>query len=214
MHVRFEVEVVSSSRKGPMIMSCRFNTSWCRGPRARLLSQICMNCAGLPRTKPKKPAAAVAVTIRPTTDQRWKPRRTRDGVYCAPACGGGPIICSVERYENARRVAERVCRDLGEGWIGVLTHNLGWYAGVGSPCRRVWVSAHADLHRDPTGATIEGYTAFLGPPQKYGGSGKWAAHGKTPRKAIEAVLALAMSDLGLIQSITDRLVGLARKARR
>ncbi len=96
----------------------------------------------------------------------------------------------------------------------MLTHNLGWYASAGSPCRRVWVSAHADLRRDPTGATIEGYTAFLGPPQEYGGSGKWAEHGKTPRKAIEAVLARAMSDLGLIQSVTDGLAGLVRKARR
>lgn len=134
-------------------------------------------------------------------------RPVRRGLaYCSPGCGGGPVVCSVVRYQNVKSAVERVCRDLGSGWTGELHHNLGWHGHVGSPCGRVWLSIDFDLNRDPSSNTITGYHAFLGPPRAHGGSGKWAEDGNTPRKAIEAVLARAMGDLGVILTITTGLI--------
>jgi len=134
----------------------------------------------------------------------YQPRRQGES-YCSPVCGFGAPVCTVQRYRNVRAAVKRLLDDLGEGWVGQLSHNTGWHGSVGSPCRRVWLSIDFDLARDSTSRTINGYTAFLGAPRNEGGSGKWAEYGDTPREAIERVVEAAMADLGLIRSITDGL---------
>ena len=50
---------------------------------------------------------------KPTWTKRdWTPVRNGDA-YCSPACGGGPVVCSVKRYQHAHEVANKVARDLG-----------------------------------------------------------------------------------------------------
>lgn len=138
-----------------------------------------------------------------TRKQRdWTPIR-RDGAYCSPACGGG---CSIERYTRAKASAEAAAKDLGAGWSPQLNENLGWYARVGSPCRRIWISL--DGAQD---GKVRFYTAFLGPPREAVGGGKWAETAKTARGAIERVLRRALADIGLATSITE---GLAVPPRR
>ncbi len=132
-------------------------------------------------------------------NRNWTPVK-RGGAYCSPACGGGEATCSIKRYEHAKAAGATCARDLGEGWTPRMSENLGWHVSVGSPCRRIWVSLY-----DAQLGKVTGYTAFLGPPNEHGGSGKWAAHGKTARQAIEKVLEQAMHDLGLVQGVVSGL---------
>ncbi len=120
----------------------------------------------------------------------WTPVRNGDA-YCSPRCGGGPVICSIKRYEHAVDVANEVARDLGHGWKPEVFENLGWHARVVSPCGRINISL-------PTRPDVTGYMAFLG-PKKIQPGGKWAERGRTPREAIENVLNAAREDLGLIE---------------
>jgi hypothetical protein len=121
----------------------------------------------------------------------WTPVRNGNA-YCSPACGGGPAVCSIQRYERAVDASNKVARDLGPGWNPVVTENLGWHARVTSPCGRI--SVHLPLLPHDTS-----YLAFLGPKELQPG-GKWAEHGRTPREAIENVLNAARADLGLIET--------------
>ena len=128
---------------------------------------------------------------KPTWTKRdWTPVRNGDA-YCSPACGGGPVVCSIKRYEHAHEVANKVARDLGAEWKPDVFENLGWHARVVSPCGRINISL-------PTLPNDSGYTAFLG-PKEIQPAGKWAEHGRTPRAAIENVLNAARHDLGLIE---------------
>jgi len=75
------------------------------------------------------------------------------------------------------------------------SENLGWHARVVSPCRRIRISVPT-LPGDAT------YVAFLGPVDPLDlCTGKWAESGRTPREAIEVVLARAKQDLGIISKV-------------
>lgn len=143
---------------------------------------------------------------KPTWTKRdWTPVRNGDA-YCSPACGGGPVVCSIKRYEHAIDVANKVARDLGEGWKTDVFENLGWHARVVSPCGRLSIAL-------PTLPDDVWYTAFLGPKEIQPG-GRWAATERTSREAIEAVLNAARHDLGLIEKTIKGLdVPVARRRR-
>jgi hypothetical protein len=146
-------------------------------------------------------------TAKPAGTKRdWTPVRNGDA-YCSPACGGGPRVCSIERYKHAVKVADATARDLGAGWTPVVKENLGWHARVVSPCGRI--SVHLPVLPDDTG-----YTAFLG-PKEFQPAGKWAESGRTPREAIENVLNAARRDLGLIEKTIKGLeIPVARRGKR
>lgn len=122
----------------------------------------------------------------------WKAKRNGN-IYCAPACGGK---CTWEMYLKAKERGEHCARELGKGWTVRVSENLGWYATVLSPCRRIKVSVHP-----VTGAPVETlmgtlntYTAFLGDADDIAG-GTWAEHGDTPAEAVNAVVATARAAL-------------------
>lgn len=139
------------------------------------------------------------------TKHDWTPVRNGHA-YCSPACGGGPVVCSIKRYEHAVDVANAVARDLGAGWRPDVFENLGWWARVFSPCGRINIAL-------PTLPNDTGYTAFLG-PKDIQPAGKWAEHGRTPREAIENALNAARRDLGLIEKTIKGLeIPVARRRR-
>ncbi len=53
------------------------------------------------------------------TVRDWKVIR-KGKIYCAPACGGD---CSFVQYAAMKKQAEKMCKELGEGWEPKLTHN-------------------------------------------------------------------------------------------
>lgn len=108
-------------------------------------------------------------------------------------------MCSIQRYEHAVDVANKVAKDLGPGWRGIVMENLGWHARVVSPCRRIRISV-------PTRENDTTYMAFLGPVAEHDTcSGKWAEDGRTAREAIENVLNAAKRDLGIITGCIEGL---------
>ena len=128
----------------------------------------------------------------------WTPVRNGD-VYCSPLCGGGPRTCTIQNYERAVDLSNKVAADLGPGWTTRVHENLGWRCSVTSPCRRIRITV-------PTRTGDTGYTAFLGPIDEHDMCvGRWAENGRTPREAIENVLNAARHDLGLIAETIEGL---------
>lgn len=150
-------------------------------------------------TRARKTKLVVRRPALEVPDRDWTPRRYGNA-YCSPACGGGPVVCSFERYKRAKAAAETVARSLGKGWTAHTSENLGWHAKVASPCRRIWISLDSAQN-----GKILGYMAFLGPPRD-GSGGKWSEHGDTAREAITNVLDRALYDLGLIEGIVSGLL--------
>lgn len=107
----------------------------------------------------------------------------RGDIYCAPACGYG---CTHAAYLTAHAKADKLIERLGQGWTKRIHENLGWWYEVQSPCGRIRVSNNYGL----------GFTAFLGEVNDSGG--RWAEQGKTPEKAIAAVIRVAKSELAKI----------------
>lgn len=55
--------------------------------------------------------------------------------YCSERCGGD---CTFDQYAAMKKQAEKMCKELGEGWKPQLNHNLGWFCAV--------VNSHATIH--------------------------------------------------------------------
>lgn len=137
----------------------------------------------------------------------WTPVRYGDA-YCSPLCGGGPRVCSIQNYERAVDLSNKVAADLGPGWTTRVHENLGWHCSVTSPCRRIRISV-------PTLLRDTDYTAFLGPIDEDDMCiGKWAESGRTPREAINNVLNAAKRDLGLITEVIEGLAVPTLRAQR
>ena len=115
----------------------------------------------------------------------WDP--ISDGpTYCAPACGSR---CTRAAYDRAEACAGLLARTLGPGWIPRVWENLGWHYSVRSPCGRLMVHP----------SSVDGFTAFLGPVGGIGG--RWAEHGDTPQKAIDATVAVAVAEYNEIATM-------------
>lgn len=118
----------------------------------------------------------------------WNPV-LRGNTYCSPACGSG---CTVFAYRDARTRAEFTARALGHGWTVHVHENMGWFAAVVSPCRRIRVSV-------PTrnGLAARDYTAYMD-TDRGTGMGIWVASSRYPRTAVRAVVAMANKQRDLL----------------
>lgn len=136
----------------------------------------------------------------------WKAKKKGD-VYCAPACGRG---CTVAEHKLAKSRAKTLAKRMGKGWKKRVWENMGWHYSVISPCGRVKVhvnwfnSGKKDAVAKLADLVPYSYTAFLGEPGSSGG--RWAEHGDTPEEAVNAVLAVAQTELSKIGAM---IVGLA-----
>lgn len=70
----------------------------------------------------------------------WEPRSGPGGTYCSPSCGG---MCKREWFDNATAIANRICKDLGEGWKPCVHENLGWFASATNGCSKISASYNA-----------------------------------------------------------------------
>jgi hypothetical protein len=101
----------------------------------------------------------------------WVPRKyQKTGIhrYCSPGCGGD---CTDAAHRLARRNANRLCDDLGQGWEPRVWENLGWhYSALKGQCQVYEYysvtgkrAGHADL-------SVEGVRQFIaewsGDPKK------------------------------------------------
>lgn len=108
----------------------------------------------------------------------WDPVR-QGARFCAPACGRG---CTHAEWRAATAAADKLCADLGAGWVPDVWENLGWHYSAISACGRWKVHGHSS-----------GYTAFLGEAGCSGG--RWAESGVTPQAAIRATWAAARQEI-------------------
>lgn len=88
--------------------------------------------------------------------------------YCVRECGRG---CTLSEYKRVVKKAEKAKKFLGDDWLIEYHDNLGWYADVISPNRKVYV--HISGFR-----RISPYAAF------WVDGSKFVGHGKTPTGAI------------------------------
>ena len=58
---------------------------------------------------------------------RWTPRESIDGVYCAHACGRG---CTRKEHDLAVEKATALATRMGDGWEPRVWENLGWHFAV------------------------------------------------------------------------------------
>lgn len=107
----------------------------------------------------------------------------RGDIYCAPFCGRG---CTHKQYLAAKGGAEKLVAQLGKGWKPRVWENMGWHYSAVSKDGRIKVHTHKYK------GSPRDYTAFLGSADSPGG--RWAEHGKTPKAALQAVLALALDE--------------------
>lgn len=61
-----------------------------------------------------------------TASTSWTPT-LRNGIYCSLMCGGVDGYCTLAMYKQAQRTANRVAKELGEGWEPEVYENLGWH---------------------------------------------------------------------------------------
>ena len=94
------------------------------------------------------------MTTKTPTPLSWDPVR-KGTHFCAPACGRG---CTYAEWCTATAAADKLCADLGAGWVPRVWENLGWYYSAISACGRWKVNGHPDS-----------YTAFLGEAGHSGG---------------------------------------------
>jgi hypothetical protein len=115
----------------------------------------------------------------------------RGEIYCAPACGGG---CTYAAFLKANADAARLCETLdrttgSNGWTPRVSENIGWHYSAISPCGRLKV--HPETCPPESGPRY--YSAFLGAAGECGGT--WSESGKTPAKAVQAVIAVGRKAL-------------------
>ena len=111
----------------------------------------------------------------------WKPKR-RGNKYCSPACGAG---CTFEDYQSAMKAAKDTVAMMKSGkWKPRVHENMGWYAGIVSERKHIWISIdiyETGGNRYSTSYSPEGTCPAT--PMEY------ALHGKTfrdPNKAVKA----------------------------
>ena len=122
-----------------------------------------------------------------TTSLSWTPARA-GRQYCSPACGRG---CTFEEYRVAKASAETLATAMG--WRTKVWENLGWHWAVISPCGRLKVHP----------STGSGFFALLGGSE--GPGGRWSAHGRTVREAVEDVVAAAKQEVGKLAQLVEDL---------
>lgn len=105
---------------------------------------------------------------------RWTP--IRDGeVFCAPACG---FKCKLVDFERATASAAALVAELGDGWQPRVWENCGWYFSAGKGA--------ATVDYSETGGH---FTACIDAGSFGDRHEQFRAAGKSPRAAMEAVLA-------------------------
>lgn len=107
----------------------------------------------------------------------WKPMR-RGALYCAPACGRE---CTWDEYQLAQRKAEAFAKKLGSAWTSNVWENLGWHYRA-----TVMGDGFTGAVYNHGSATAPRYWADF-----HVGEVQFEAHGRTPRRAVEAAIAKA-----------------------
>ncbi len=123
---------------------------------------------------------------------RWKARKLKGGIYCAPACGGR---CTQRAHDLAWRRAKALVKKLGKGWVTRVHENLGWHYSAVSACGSLLVYEHEDRN----GKAID-CTAFLNEPERQPG-GRWVGRGDTAKKAVADAIRQARSERDTIDCI-------------
>ncbi len=100
--------------------------------------------------------------------------------YCSPACGGH---CLREDYDRAVKLANALCKRLGDGWKPRVWENCGWHLSV--------EKGKLELHRN----SARRYWANFGATAR-----QFEDHGDTPEAAIESVLKMANEAVVTIQA--------------
>lgn len=116
----------------------------------------------------------------------WKPR-LRGAVYCAPACGRG---CTKAAYDEARREAAEIVKQLGSGWKIEMSENLGWVAAA--VCGDVKVEATRGFE-DPDYRFWALVNVRKTPAHGPGGI-LYDVYGKTAREALSTLLSTLLRD--------------------
>ena len=109
---------------------------------------------------------------------------------CAKWCGSG---CTQAQYDAALANAKALAARLGKGWKPRVWEDMGWHYSAVS--RKGFIKVHP--HTDWRSKRITSYAAFIG---DISGGGRYVADGRTPEKAIAAVLAEAKKDHDIIGS--------------
>ena len=148
-------------------------------------------------TRKKKPEHRKGGTMK-----SWQPVR-KGAVYCSPACGAG---CLHKDYLEVVDSARRLARIMGPGWTPQVRENLGWYAGVVSPCGYLSVRIYfSEAHR----AGQRYYSVFLSDtPHQQGG--RWTGSSEDPQEAVQqavAKLALEAEQLNkVLEAVEDQVL--------
>jgi hypothetical protein len=97
----------------------------------------------------------------------WKPERSGN-IYCAPACGWG---CKWKDYQRAKTRAEKLCKQLGNGFEPRVWENFGWHGSAVLGQIQVYLPS----------STRDDYTAAY--------NSDCRGHGTTAKRALEDMLA-------------------------
>lgn len=90
------------------------------------------------------------------------------GTYCSPACGGG---CTITAYEAAKKLANEMVVELGNGWVPNVFENLGWHGYAVNGSAQISKSRHTNK-----------YSCIIN------GGFAQSAEGSTPTEAFEKAL--------------------------
>ncbi len=119
---------------------------------------------------------------------RWSPIRL-GAIYCSPACGGR---CTWQAFQQATKDAAALAEELGPGWSGEVSENLGWHF------RASHESGCIQVHQ-----TMGTYSAYLNEKGRMPG-GRWVtAGGSDPREVVRSAIAQARRELEAIQAVLD-----------
>ncbi len=100
-------------------------------------------------------------------------------------CGRG---CTEAEYQEAVHKCDRLVKHLGvDSFHAEVWENLGWHYSAVSNCERLKVYSNGE----------HSYTAYIG---------RWAEHGSTPKKAIEATFRVAEFERAAIVDLLSGLV--------
>ncbi len=116
-----------------------------------------------------------------TKEPSWIPIRSGKE-YCSSACGRG---CTIKEYRAATKQALAMAKNLGLGWSGRVSENLGWHASAEYRGGAVVVCFN-NYHRKSFSAFVAG--------------GRFAAIGTTPRKALRVAVAAARAHVSEVSA--------------